>query len=198
MTTDGGGWTIIGAVSGLDGEQPFVTDTAVSGNPFVFEAYSLTRQQKAVISSASGESLFVRKGGEFLAVDAPMFGVAGELASPENVFREYAVTVTVSDGTVYQNGHMGWSNYNIAKGGDFAITNSAGMDQHSGSHQMLNSGCVNSYLYSYSVGDGDGDAGYDVNTALGSWGVTQGCQSAEGGDLALYAAMRPFRGALLP
>jgi hypothetical protein len=127
----------------------------------------------------------------FLAVDAPMFGVAGELVNPEDAFHEYTVTVTASDGTVDGNGHIGWSNYNIDLGGDFAITNSAGTDQHSGSYQMLNAGCGNSYLYSYSSSQWDGDAGYDVSTALGSWGVTQGCQSAEGGTLALYAAMRP-------
>ena len=65
MTTDGGGWTIVGAVSGADDEEPFVTDTAVSGNPLAFEAYSLTRHQKAAISATSAESLFVRSVGPF-------------------------------------------------------------------------------------------------------------------------------------
>jgi hypothetical protein len=154
MTTDGGGWTIVGAVSGADGEEPFVTDTAVAGNPLAFVAHSLTRQQKAAISAASAESLFVRSDGSFLKVDAPMFGIASELAL-EGEFHEYAVTVTASDGTVDGNGHIGWSIYNIAKGGDFAITNSAGTDQHNAEYQMLNSGCVNSYLYSYSSSQGD-------------------------------------------
>ena len=38
MTTDGGGWTIVGAVTGADGEQPFTTDTAVEGNPLAVSA----------------------------------------------------------------------------------------------------------------------------------------------------------------
>jgi hypothetical protein len=199
MTTDGGGWTIVGAVTGADGEEPFVTDTAVSGDPLAFEAYSLTRQQKAAISATSGESLFVRCAvflgvvglrNVFLKVDAPMFGVAGELTSAENVFHEYVVTVTSSDGTADSSGHIGWSNFNIAQSGDFAITNSTGTSQHSTNYQMLNSACGNSYLYSYSNSP-DSDAGYDVNTPLGNWGRTSACHSGEGGTLALYAAMRP-------
>ena len=198
MTTAGGGWTIIGAVSGADGEEPFVTDTVLSGNPFLFEAYSLTRQQKSAISAGATESLF-RQTAATLVVDAPMFGVDGELAGSEDVFREYGVTVTASDGSSDPNGWIGWSNYNIGGGGDFGITNSAAMDKHNSNYQMLNDGCNNHYLYSYSnVGD-DGDAGYDINTALGDWQTTTGCMGAEGGLLAVYAAMRgPVRGAHAP
>ena len=38
MTTDGGGWTIVGAVTGADGEQPFTTNIAVEGNPLAVSA----------------------------------------------------------------------------------------------------------------------------------------------------------------
>ena len=130
-----------------------------------------------------------------------MFGVAGELTSAEDVFREYAVTVTASDGAVESDSRMGWSNFNIAGGGDFGITTSVGMGQHNANYQMLNGGCRNSYLYSYSNSQKDSDAGYDVNTALGDWGATSSCHGAEGGTLALYAAMRPSHpaaGANLP
>ena len=55
---------------------------------------------------------------------------------------------------------------------------------------MLNCSCERHYLYSYSAGVPDSDAGYDVNTTLGSWTGTLVCQSEEGGGLAFYAAMR--------
>ena len=53
--------------------------------------------------------------------------------------------------------------------------------------------CVNSYIYSYSSSNPDQDAGYDVNTALGNWAVTDGCYDSrmDGGKLRMYAAMRP-------
>jgi len=43
-----------------------------------------------------------------------------------------------------------------------------------------------------SAGDAvaDGDAGYDINTTLGAWTTTTTCDSAEGGSLVFYAAMR--------
>ena len=54
----------------------------------------------------------------------------------------------------------------------------------------LNEECANHYLYSNSEKRHDGDAGYDVNTELGSWTVTNGCHTAEGGDLRFWAGMR--------
>ncbi len=65
-----------------------------------------------------------------------------------------------------------------------------GVDHFGTTFYHLNCGCQRHYLYSYSATDGDGDAGYDVNTALGSWTATQACDSAEGGKLSFYAAMR--------
>ena len=34
MVTDGGGWTIVGAVTGADNEQPFTSNVTVDGDPF--------------------------------------------------------------------------------------------------------------------------------------------------------------------
>lgn len=34
MVTDGGGWTIVGAVTGADNEEPFTSNVAVDGDPF--------------------------------------------------------------------------------------------------------------------------------------------------------------------
>lgn len=65
-----------------------------------------------------------------------------------------------------------------------------GFDHHTNNYRMLNCGCERQYLHNDSSTVGDSDAGYDVNTALGSWTATSGCQSEEGGTFSFYAAMR--------
>ena len=101
------------------------------------------------------------------------------------------------------NAFMGYANYGYVYGGDFGISiapdgltcggayvTATGFDHHTDNYRMLNCGCERQYLYSYASQVGDSDAGYDVNTALGSWTATNVCQSEEGGSLSFYAAMR--------
>src|SRR5690606_16756192 len=97
-------------------------------------------------------------------------------------------------------GFMGWSNFNIAGGGDFGISmvdgttcggaTTNGFDNHNAGYQMLNCGCQRHYLYSYSAGNADSDGAYQASTTLGGWNATAGCTSTEGGGIAFYAAMR--------
>jgi hypothetical protein len=68
---------------------------------------------------------------------------------------------------------------------------SNGFDQNNpGGYRYLNCGCQRLYIYSDSAQSSDGDAGYDVNTGLGAWSATNGCDGSEGGALVFYAAMR--------
>jgi hypothetical protein len=87
---------------------------------------------------------------------------------------------------------MGWSRFQISGGGDFGITsNNVSFDHHSTNYWMLRSSCAGHLLYSYNHLDEDVEkAGYDVNTALGSWTVTSACHIASGGTMKFYAAMR--------
>ena len=96
---------------------------------------------------------------------------------------------------------MGFATFNFTGGGDFGVSVSpdggtcsgvivTGFDHHSTNFRMLNCSCERHYLYSYSAVALDGDAGYDINTSLGSWTATNQCHPAEGGALSFDAAMR--------
>jgi len=185
MTTDGGGWTIVNAITGADGEQPLVSDAEVGGNPLSFQHYNLNRAKKVALAAISNTSIFVRNNSTWIKANAAMFD-----ANLSNNHVEWPVTITASNGAM-DSGWMGYSNFWYSGGGDFGITNAANFDHHApGSYYHLNSSCHSSYLYSYSAASSDDDAGYDANIGLGSWGATAGCDGNEGGSLVFYSAMR--------
>jgi hypothetical protein len=189
MVTDGGGWTIVHAITGADGEQPLTSNTEVAGDPLSWQHYSLNQAKKMAISGVSTQSIFRRNSGVWIKVNSAMFDAA--LATP-NTHMHKAVTVTASDASTAP-GYIGYSNFNNSGGGDFNVSTNAvvdGVDHHSTAYYHLNSGCVQHYLYSYSNAVVDGDAGYDVSVTLGAWTATNACQLEEGGGLVFYAAMR--------
>lgn len=202
MVTDGGGWTIVASHAGADGEQPLVSDTEMNGNPLLFAHSNLNRAKKMALSAISTESLLRRDpamANVWLKVSAPLFdqglGTANNRMVPEQI------AITANDGTTAA-AFIGYTNFDLSGGGDFGIslapdgltcgtfTTARGFDQHSAGYRNLNCSCERQYLYSYSNGAADGDAGYDVNTGLGTWTATSGCDSAEGGTLRFYTAMR--------
>lgn len=198
MVTDGGGWTIVAAYSGGDQENGLTSDTEASGNPLLFRHFNLNRAKKIALSALETESIFVRSDGRWLKADKPMFGPT---LAVEPSHASVAVNLVGQNGASGA-GFMGWSNHDIAGGGDFGITLGAdavtscnrmttnGFDNHSTNYFQLNCGCARHLLYSYSVGALDGDAVYKSSTALGNWNNSNGCSSAESEGLALYAAMR--------
>ena len=196
MTTDGGGWTILHSVTGADGEQPLVSDVAVAGNPLSNAAHNLNRLSKQNISLISSETMFRRNGGNFLRASASAFD--GNLVAGGHP--HFPVRLTADDGTGAE-GFMGYSTSGITGGGDYGVsltdgptcsgTMSQGFDHHNTTaYNHLNCGCQRQYLYSYSANIGDGDAGYDVNTGLGTWAGTTGCDGNEGGLLVFRTAVR--------
>jgi hypothetical protein len=188
MTTDGGGWTIVNAITGADNEQPLVSDVAAYGNPLAFGHYNLRRAQKMALAALSTQSIFVRQTGAWLKLDKPLFDQSLSTASTHV---DVAVGLTSRSGAT-ASGYMGYSNFNIAGGGDFYV-GTASADHHSTNYYHLNNGCAGQYLYSYSLSAQDGDAGYDVNTALGDWTVTAPVcnpSSPDGGSLVFFSAMR--------
>lgn len=188
MTTDGGGWTIVHAVNGADNEQPIVSDTEVSGDPFSFAHYNLNRARKAAIAVISTESLFKRDTGTWLVADHAMFDANLTVANSSS---EWSVSVRTSDATTDPSVMMGYSNYDYTGGGDFGIINGT-FDHHGSTYRMLNVSCVNHYLYSFSTGAYDSDPGYEIDTGLSGWGTqTRTCAHGnEGGLLRFYSAMR--------
>ena len=198
MVTDGGGWTVFYAASGADAEQAIVSDAELLLNdPLVFQAFNLNRARKIALSQAAAATLFVRPGNVWLRADKPAFDA--NLSAP-NTTTKGPVTLTSSDG-VSAPAFMGYANFNYTGGGDFGLSMSPdaatcngattqGFDHHGSNYRMLNCSCQRQYLYSYSASAQDSDAGYDVNTGLGAWTATQGCEPGEGGSLKLYAAMR--------
>lgn len=197
MTTQGGGWTVLYAAGGTDGNVPMVSDTAVVGNPLSFEHHNLTVAQKAALSSLASQTLFRRPGAVWMTANHAPFSA---MLSTPMTEEHYSVTLAANDGTAAA-GWMGWANFNITAGGDFHVTmtdgdtgcgvTTQGVDHHSASYWNLNCGCSRSYLYSYSAEVADGDASYDVNTPLGAtWTATQQCNAAEAGGMVFYMAVR--------
>ena len=202
MNSDGGGWTIFYAGAGANGEQPLVSNTEVlTGDPLMFKHYNLTRAKKILIAACATETLFVRPGAVWLKASAPAFDATLGMA---NKSAKIPVTLTASDAATAP-AFLGWSNFNVAGGGDFGLAQSPdaktcgvnmttnGFDHHSIDYRMLNCGCERLYLYSYSNQPADNDAGYDTFVPLGAWKVSQGncgAAAAEGGLLQFYAAMR--------
>ena len=197
MSTNGGGWTIFYSATGADGEDMITSNSGQSGNPLSFAHYNVARSVKMDLSAISTETIFVRNDGKWVRVSRAAFD--GNLNNSGSNHNHYSVSLTANDGTS-ANGFMGWSTYNNTHGGDFNLsmvdgdtcngTTSSGVDHHSATYHHLNCGCERQYLYSYSSTSGDSDAGYDVNTGLGSWGATNGCDGGEGGSLVFFAAMR--------
>ncbi len=196
MTTDGGGWTILHAATGADGEQPLVSDVAVAGDPLSNAAYNQSRLNKQNISLISSETMFRRNGGNFLRASASAFD--GNLVAGGHP--HFGVRLTANDGTGAE-GFMGYSTSGIIRGGDYGVsltdgptcsgTMTQGFDHHDPTgYNHLNCGCQRQYLYSYSSSISDGDAGYDVNTGLGTWGGTDACNGGEGGLLVFRTAVR--------
>lgn len=194
QTTDGGGWTIIYAATGTAGEEPLTSNTAVGGNPLMFAAHNTSRALKVAIAKMSTESLFLREvaaaKGPFIVVNHAMFDA--DLLKDNGQRTYYPVTVRDSNATpsYVSNVAMGWSRFNITRGGDFGITSAnVPFDHHNALYWMLRSGCAGHIFYSYNS-SADTKAGYDVNTTLGDWTSTAGCAAADGGSLKFYAAMR--------
>jgi prepilin-type N-terminal cleavage/methylation domain-containing protein len=187
MTTSGGGWTIVSAITGADGEQPIVSDTEVlTGNPLAFAHYNISRAKKIALSAVSSQTIFVRNNGTWLFATSPAFNSTLSVA---NSHTDISTTLYANNG-VTTSGVMGFSNFGYAAGGDFGVTLS-GFDHHNpGGYNHLNAGCANHFLYSYSVNAQDSDAGYKVNTALGTWAATSTCDGSEGGTLVFYMGMR--------
>jgi hypothetical protein len=198
MVTDGGGWTVVYAATGANGEQPLTGDgEATTGKPLNFQYYNISRWKKVAITGLASESIFKRNNGTWLKTNHALFDF--NLAVPSN-HAHWSVLLTANNGVTAQ-GFVGYSNFNNTGGGDYNVSmtdgatccggyTSNGVDHHSTTYYHLNCCCQRLYLYSYSGAVNDGDAGYDVNTALGSWAKTADCDSGEGGTLMFYAAMR--------
>ncbi len=184
MSTDGGGWTILYASAGLDGDVGMASFAEIAGDPLAFEPYNASTATKRELSLASSESLIMRDSGQWLKADEPLFDA--QYGDPTSHMDQTA-TFTAADGTS-EAGMMGYSSLNKAGGGDYGMRNGS-FDHHSSAYYHLQGSCVGHYLYSYS-NNGDGDQSYKVNRTLGSWTATAGCSSSEGGGLAFYAAVR--------
>jgi len=193
MTTDGGAWTIVSSHAGVDGQQGFTSDVALTaGNPLNFEAFNLTRAQKVALSAIETDSVFVRQNGAnaplWIKANKPMFDADLLIASKD---KSYAAVLTSSNGVVNNTtGRIGWSNFQITGGGDYGVVTGTFDLHNQAQYRYLNNGCGNHYLYSYSNNVQDGDAAYYASVALGAWTGPNGCTSSEGGSFKIYAAMR--------
>ena len=198
MTTDNGGWTILYAATGANSEVILTSDSLRNGNPLSFQHHNLSRTAKVELSSLSNETLYKRSNGTWIKSDEAPFTSA---LNSSNQHAHSSVTLTASNGTT-ASGYQGWSNFNHSGGGDYYVSMTDGstcsgttvtvngVDHHSSTYYHLNCGCQRHYLYSYSSASTDNDAGYDASVGLGSWGVTATCDSAEGGSLQFFVAVR--------
>ena len=197
MTTDNGGWTILYSATGANGEVILTSNAARNGNPLNYQHHNLSRTAKVELSNLSDETLYKRSTGSWIKSNEAPFN--SSLTSSNQHFHT-AVTLTANNGAT-TNGFQGWSNFNHSGGGDYYLsmtdgttcsgrTSVNGVDHHSTNYYHLNCGCTRHYLYSYSNSNQDNDAGYDTSVGLGSWGVTAACDSAEGGSLQFYVAVR--------
>jgi len=197
MSTNNGGWMVFYAVSGAAGEQPLVSDSESSGNPLSYQAYNLNRTKKMAIAAVSSETLFRRSSSLWGKTNAAIFNSSLNTGGSH---LHQSVTFTISDGSS-ASAYQGYSIVAYSGGGDFGISlnpdggtcsgsTSSGFDHHStGTYHHLNCGCQRQYLYSYSATVNQYHAGYKVNTGLGAWGSTAGCDSSEGG-MTMYVGMR--------
>ncbi|KAK3262082.1 hypothetical protein CYMTET_29041 [Cymbomonas tetramitiformis] len=80
QSTDGGGWTIVGAYTGANAESVLTATDTTNGNPLSYQHYSMQRKFKSEISADSIESLFKSSSGVYIKVNKPMFGTNKELA----------------------------------------------------------------------------------------------------------------------
>lgn len=182
MTTDGGGWTIVMAHAAVKNQPGLTSDVELMGDAIAYKGYNLNLEKKEVISAISSESLIKRSAGPWIKIDHVLFD--DNLVGSGNQHPHWQVTVTSSNGVVATNCQMGYSNYNKGSGGDYGITTSGKVfDHHSPNYYHLNSGCANMYFYQYG-------STYNVNSALGSWVVTQGCASSGTQMGSWYAGMR--------
>ncbi len=195
MTNDGGGWTIVYSSNGADGNVGLVANQEQGGNPLSFGHFNLSRAKKMALSAISTQSIFVRETGAWIRTTHPLF----DQNLTDNSHAHFAVTLTADNGAS-ATGWMGYATFNISGGGDYNLSQQSGkacsntlvngVDHHSSTYYHLNCGCERHYLYCFSSHSNDGDAGYDVNTALGSWTATHSCHGEEGGLLHFYAAMK--------
>ena len=189
MDTDGGGWSVLYATSGADGEQPVTSDVAVDGSALALRPFNLPRQAKAALSAASAETLVWRDSRTWLVADRALFGAGLGVVDSES----YPVTIRAADGHTTP-GRLGWSTASISNGGDFGIVvgDGAVFDGHDASRPMVNANCASHLVYSSSPVAADSDAGYDASAALGDWSsTTSGCGTdAEGGTMPLYIGVR--------
>lgn len=184
FTTDGGGWTIVAAYTGGDGEVPITSDVEVSGNPLTFSHYNIGRAKKLALSAVSTESLF-RRPDTWLKANAPLFDAS--LVVP-GAHSHVAVTITESAGET-TSAFMGYATSDIARGGDFGIAVNE-FDHSTPDAAHVNSECAMHYLYSYTA-IADGDAGYNASFGFGTWTAPNDvCIGTESGNMALYFAVR--------
>ena len=123
-----------------------------NGNPLSFQHHNLSRTTKVALSSTATETLFNSNNGTWIKSDSPAFSSA---LLNTNEHDHTAVTLTANNG-VTASGFQGWSNFNIAGGGDFNLsmtngstctgTTTNGLDHHSGTYYHLNCGCQRHYL----------------------------------------------------
>jgi hypothetical protein len=190
MSTDGGGWTVVSAQTGVDGEVTVTSPNEVDGNPLLFQAYNLNTWKKAKLASKSHESMIMKKNGQWLKLNTALFQANTLLTA--NSRAEWLATASVQSGntTLVKVGYT-TDPALVSGGGDYGIAISPpGLDHHSNTYYELNGGCANMLLYSYSAAARDEDAGYDVNTGLGSWTSTSACEGGEGGTVAIRWMMR--------
>ena len=189
MVTDGGGWTIVYATDGRDGDAGVTADDEVSGNPLAMQHYSLDRAAKSSFGAASSETLLYRSNAMWLVADRSLFGPTLGTASHDTS----RVSLRASDGAVGA-GRMGWSTTGTEDGGDFGMLlgDTAEFDFHDPSATLVNPACESHLLFSVSSAQSDGDVAYGVNTGLGSWTPTSdGCGSvSEGSGMQLRVALR--------
>ena len=191
MVTDGGGWTVLYATSGADGEPTVTSDTDASGNALSLHSFNLPRSTKASLSAAGGQTLVWRGATEWLVADRSLLSASFGTAATSDTF---PVQVRAWDGST-ATGVAGWSTAGTAVGGDFAILlgADAAFDGHESEAVLLNSGCDSHLLYSSSPAVSDSDAGYGSAVALGSWSASTpgSCgDGAEGGSIAFRLAVR--------
>src|SRR5690606_10522556 len=132
----GGGWTVLWGVSGADNGPVIVSDVARTGNPLTFGDYNLSLAVKAWFSSRSTETVFVRSDGPWLRMDAPL--LTARILEPGSQDYHQEVIITADSGAT-RTAVMGWTNYNISRGGDYGITTiDHGFDHHSALYRHLN------------------------------------------------------------